>query len=367
MRIAINALASTSGGGYTYLRQLVSHLLQVDNLHNYIIFSQVTWEERAALRASHRVDFIQTSKFSLGKRLFYEQVLLPKILRQQQVDILFSPAEIASLAAFTNQVLGIQNPNPYQRVGLSWPLRQRLRFLGLRWLAFISTRAVDHIVFVSQTAREQTMKVLRQPQTPGSVVYHGVDLERFLHQKDNLVERSGILCVAAVERHKNLEVLLKAYAGLNQAIRCKHPLTVVGKVLNRPYLQELQQLMDDFDIVKDVTFMGEIAFEEVPEVYRQARVFILPSLLETFGMPLIEAMASGVPVLASDTSCLPEVCGKAALYFDPHNPSELTGRIIELLTDVELSETMRQRGWEKCLNYSWENCARQMLNIFEGL
>lgn len=368
MKIAFNALASTSGGGYTYLKQLLRHLLLINSKYNYLIFAQNRWDDEQDIFSTGRVEFISIPEISLSRRIFYEQVLLPKVIRQNKVDVLFSPAEVATLAAGIRQVLGIQNSNVYEDPGIAWPVREQARLFGLKWLARVSARVVDHIVFVSKTAQRRILKSLRCPNKQSSVVYHGIEVERFLDSKGTLNSRKkSILCVAAIERHKNLENLIKAYALLDKPIRRDHPLTIVGDISDLAYFRVLQRLARDLGVTGRVHFIGGVAFNKIHEYYHRARVFILPSLLETFGMPLIEAMAAGIPVVASDISCLPEICGEAALYFNPMSPSEMAAKITRLLEDENLYEMMRQHGIRRSLDFSWEKTAQQMLDIFESV
>ena len=112
-------------------------------------------------------------------------------------------------------------------------------------------------------------------------------------------------------------------------------------------------------------FLGSMEYEKLPHLYRNALVFVLPSRLETFGHPLVEAMASGVPIVASDLPICREICQNAALYFDVNDASELAQRIVTLIENPELRQRLREFGLERAKEFSWERTAAQMVEIFE--
>jgi len=120
-----------------------------------------------------------------------------------------------------------------------------------------------------------------------------------------------------------------------------------------------------YNIDEKVQFFGEIPFESMPEVYQGADLFVLPSFLETFGIPLIEAMASGVPVIAANSTSCPEVVGDAGILFDPTNPGELAEKITMVLRDQDLRNTMIKKGLARARTFSWEETARKTLAVFE--
>ena len=123
----------------------------------------------------------------------------------------------------------------------------------------------------------------------------------------------------------------------------------------------VQQLYLDGKVI----FTGEIPHENVPPLYQRASLFVLPSYLETFGMPLIEAMASDVPVIAANASAIPEVVGDAGLLFDPDDPDELRAKMEAVLSDPQLREELINRGLKRAKLFSWEKCAKETLAVFK--
>ena len=130
---------------------------------------------------------------------------------------------------------------------------------------------------------------------------------------------------------------------------------------------ETRQLVADLKLEKKVRFLGRVSELELITLYSLADVFAFPSFFEGFGVPPLEAMACGAPVITSNTSSLPEVVGDAALLVDPHNTGELAHAITRLIENEELQEELREKGYRQVKQYTWPNSARKMLSIYEKL
>jgi len=376
MRIAINALSARTGGGAVYLNRLICYLREVDDQVEYHVF--VTKHNRARIIASEdfedsRFHVIEVRIRNLLHRLLYEQFTLPLLLKRLNIDIVYAPAEIAPLLAPCPVVLGIQNAIAYYKTGIKWPLPEKMKFWILRQLAKLSSRKASRIIFVSNIAcRDITVKLGANP-AKTRAIHHGVELDKFrkaeLAEDPTLVHQSTgsdkyILCISGLARHKNIETLIKAYAALDETIQDQYRLVIAGNKTST-YGNELTALVQRLDPAGKVIFTGEIAHENVPSLYQRASLFVLPSYLETFGMPLIEAMASGVPVIAADATAIPEVVGDAGLLFDPNDPDELRDKMEEVLSDSQIGEELTNRGLKRAKLFSWEKCAKETLAVFK--
>jgi len=149
-------------------------------------------------------------------------------------------------------------------------------------------------------------------------------------------------------------------------------LKIAGKAIDEDYVRELQSVIRDEGLMDAVEFLGQCETEKLLELYRNCKLFVFPSTVETFGNPLVEAMACGAPIVSSNTAAMPEILGNAAVYFDPLNASEMAAQIIRLLGNETLSgnETARERLSHNALmrarRFSWAMTARQTAEVIKS-
>jgi alpha-1,3-rhamnosyl/mannosyltransferase len=173
------------------------------------------------------------------------------------------------------------------------------------------------------------------------------------------------LAVSTLEPRKNLPRLLMAYARLPEALRARHPLALVGA---KGWLNaELEQHLAPLERTGQLRRLGYVSQEDLPALYAGAHAFAYPSLYEGFGLPLLEAMASGAPALSSRCSSLPEVAGAAALLIDPEDLDALTAGLERLLDDAPWRVQARARGLEQARRFSWERCVEDTVAVYRGL
>lgn len=202
---------------------------------------------------------------------------------------------------------------------------------------------------------------------PGIIkpIHLGVSSDWFTIPKDEAPhQRPYLLYVGNVKPHKNLVRLLQAFKTL--ADKIPHDLIIVGK--KEGFItgdKTVVRAADEF--AGRVVFTGHVSEERLKRYYAFADALILPSLYEGFGLPVLEAMASGCPVIASNVASLPEVCGDAALYCDPYNPTDIASKITMLLEERGLAEGLREKGLVQARQYSWDRCAAETVEILEKI
>ncbi len=179
-----------------------------------------------------------------------------------------------------------------------------------------------------------------------------------------LAEPGYLLYVGALRRHKNWEGLLAAYALLPASLRRRHPLLLVGRA--RRAAKRLPLLLEGLGLQERVRVLEELPEDELPGLYRGASLFLFPSLLEGFGLPPLEAMACGTPVIASDRASLPEVLGDGARLVDPSVPSALAAAVEELLGDEGAASALRDRGLARAATYGPERSGAAMRALLQG-
>ncbi len=254
---------------------------------------------------------------------------------------------------------------PGFRSRILWRIKTRLAW-----------RRADRHVTVSQDARKQLSDVFGFPEESITVVSEGPDeMFRPLDNVDTAAVRQQfelppddplILYVGGISPHKNLDGLLKA---LKQVPRPWH-LVAVGDYKNDSFwgcYQELVELAKEISLVDHVTFTGYVPDEELVELFAASTMLVLPSMSEGFGLPVVEAMACGVPVAASNRNSIPEVLGDSGLLFDPTSIDDIAKSISRVLEDRELRDLFRQRGLKRAEFYTWAQGARTMVDLLESI
>ena len=215
----------------------------------------------------------------------------------------------------------------------------------------LAVKTSQHILTVSEFSKNEILgfyPFLKAEKI--SVVYNAIDHQIFKPQTSD----PFVLCVSSIDPRKNFARLIEACQGLTGA-----KLYIVGKY-NRVFSQQMQ-----LDTTSDhIQFLGRVSDEELVRLYNQAACFVFPSLYEGFGLPPLEAMACGCPVLVSDIPVEREVCGDAALYFNPLDSKNILHTITQYLNDADvIKEKMRQKGYENVTRFSWERSALALMKI----
>jgi|HubBroStandDraft_2_1064218.scaffolds.fasta_scaffold74133_2 glycosyltransferase involved in cell wall biosynthesis len=245
--------------------------------------------------------------------------------------------------------------------------------VAMRTLVPLCARTSSRVIAVSHAVAERVSRTLRIPLekldvTPLGIVpsIHGRPRSDDGAMRARLGLREGplVLCVAAKRRHKNLDGLIRAMSHVpEQEETGRRPLLVlVGPP--SPYEQELREVALEVGVAEDVAFPAGVDEADLEALYAAAGCFVLPSFQEGFPLPILEAMAHGVPVACSDVSSLPEVAGDAALLFDPYDTWEMAHQIKRLLSDGELAEQLVESGFRRCGQFSWRRTAEGTLESY---
>jgi glycosyltransferase involved in cell wall biosynthesis len=213
-------------------------------------------------------------------------------------------------------------------------------------------RRADRLIAVSENTRQDAIKVLGIASEKIETIYSGVAQEYF-DAKPALRARPYVLYVGAIEPRKNLATLLDAW----KSMRTDAELVIAGpEGWGSP--ETLARIR------AEATYLGYVPEAHLPGLIAGASAFVYPSLYEGFGFPVVQAMAAGAPVVTSNTSCLPEIAGDAALLVDPRSPSEIAGAIARLLDSESLRADLAARGRERAQLFKWETCAARTLDLF---
>jgi len=220
-------------------------------------------------------------------------------------------------------------------------------------------RRADGLIAVSENTRQDAIRLLKIPEEKITTIYSGV-AEEYFFAKAAPRKRPYVLCVGTIEPRKNLDTLLNAWKLLPKELREQFDLLFAGPMGwgNEATLARIQQ---------EAIYLGYVPEEQMPGLFAGATVFVYPSLYEGFGFPVVQAMAAGVPVLTSNTSCLPEVTGDTALCVDPRSAQEIAHALERYLESKERRESHGLRGQKRAQRYRWVICAAQSLDFFRNI
>lgn len=353
----LNALylaPGASGGPETYLRGLVPALARV--FPGLALTVATTRSGAAALREDGWGDFSRL--VSLGceegqrlRRQRAEQLALPRLARRGRADILHSLASVAPVFPGTRSVVTLHDVT-----FLHTPTFGRVTTVGMGLLMRRAARRADALITVTEATREEICRAFHLRPADLAVVYHGHEPTRAsgctgegaLRERYSLDGRRAVLCVGAKRPHKNQELLIRAAGELPEDV----DVLLVGHA--EPYEQELRSLAGALGVGERVRFIGYASDEDLEGLWRLAACAAFPTLGEGFGLPVIEALARGVPVACSDLPVLREVGGALPHYFDPRDPAGAARAIGAAMGDRRAAA----EGPAYVERFSWEACAR---------
>ncbi len=366
MNIGIEAKWYFEGppSGKRVIRGLVDAILKIDTKNHYFIFLNEKQQAESFLYSGQKN--VTVIYVWAGNNALSNIFLLPFYSRKYKIDVMLyqtfsSPFDRAKTIAYIHDVLFLSNPEYYT-------LYEKIYFLPLRFL----TRKATAIITVSEEEKRRLIKFRYSDSAAKiTVAYHGVDSTfspretyaaaniQLTKQKYNLPDRF-LLFVGRLNLRKNVDNLLKAIPLVTDKTI---PLVIVGadewKKSNHLSIIELLR------IENRIHFTGPI-YHELGIVYSLATVFCFPSYAESFGLPPLEAMASGVPIVVSNTTSLPEICGPAGSYVDPNDPQQIATAIDNLLTNPQLYSEKKKLGLERAAKFTWEEAARITIACMES-
>lgn len=376
MKICLDARGNHFGGVYTYTYSLLRQLPDIDSEFEYLVlFDQHQVDEGRLLVAG--LEYRTIPVMSPLKMVLWNNYALGELLGQEKIDLYHG------LKHF-----GLRRPRKrhcrmiWTLHSASWwffpelfSLRERLFWMSYyRWGA----RLLDHVICVSHADRRAFTEAVGVMQDKVSVTQLAAD-ERFrrvgddnelasVRQRYRLPDRY-ILFVGTIYPFKNVETVLEVFARASDKAGVPHELLLVGDVspaYGDRYKRGLEGLAERLGITNRVRWMGKV-FDDLPAIYSLADVLLFPSLFESFGLPTLEAMACGVPVVASNVPGLQEVVADAGLSREPRDVEGLTDDVASIVTDDQLSDRLSREGLERSRRFSWERCARETVQVYRNV
>ena len=378
MKIGINALFMhypTTGSGQ-YLTNLTKALAEVDNHNDYILLgpqptshaenSPLPYQVHPVAGFARRTENIE--------KVFWEQLACPAAARATKADLLHVPYFAPPLVPRTPTVVTIQDIISL-RLPAYRPTGKVQMYMNL--VARAAHRA-SMVITISQHARQDIIDVLHIPSERIRVIYQAVGEEyqpvtkqeqiKAARKQYGLGERY-IFYIGGLDQRKNVPQLVRAFAHLQAQIGDPHLQLFIS---GNPDKQKGPLFPDPRPVAADLGMSGQIIYrfveeEDKPAIYSGASLFVFPSIYEGFGLPPLEAMACGTPVVCSNRTSLPEVVGDAAISVDPNDTHALVGAIRRVLTDEALHTDLRARSLERAKQFSWRKTAQETVAVYEEI
>ena len=365
-KILINGISARVGGGVAFLLNLVPRLCLLAPEDRFILLAPEgePWLTQLPSLPNLEPRPVPLCRPSFIGRYLFEQREIPALVRREGIDLLASIADVTSLAAPCKKMLWIRNLLIHTRRDVGWPWPWMLRIRLLRRMSEKSMRLADRVVFVSEASRDEIVPYNQISPENVQVIHHGIG-ENFRNlARSPLSERPAtILSVSSIYRYKNFLPLIEAFS--RWAPRQAEPWTlrIVGRNLDAPYFKRMEAARLASPVRERILFEQEIPYRLIQDVYQSARIFVFPSILETFGHPLLEALASGLSVVAADTPTSREILGDCGRYFKADDAEALQG-VLDQARENPLvcpGDFFDQKG------FTWDHSARKTLAVMREL
>ncbi len=375
MKIAINLLflrPGKVGGSEVFTRNLISNLIELDDKNDYLLLVPKNTKNTFSFKGKS-VDYLELNIDNSGivKRVLFEQLIIPSKIKREKIDLVINPGNTGILFSSCKQIIVI-----HDLIFFVYP--EYFSFFKrnyLRFLVKLSARKADNIATISQNTKEDIVKFLGVDSDKISVIYGGVDFNLFSEvdkseAQDVVFKEYGIdnylYSPSSIYPHKNNEVLIKSFAKLKKEGKIDQKLVITG-VDPHNKKGDLEVMISDLGMRDEISYLGRVPFKHIPLLYKGAKAVVYLSKYEGFGLPVIEAMSAGVPVLASNRSSLPEVVGEGGVLVDPDNIDEITDGLHRLLTEEGLKEKCIEKGVMQAKRFSWKKTAGRMIDIYNRL
>ena len=374
MRIAISTVMdSAKSGAWQVIKNIILQLKEIDQKNEYVIFVESTYEDDFGdLPDNFEIVRSSITAAQSLRNIFWHGFILPVLLKKYQVDMLHLPWHSAALIRKTKPVvLSILDLTEYVLPGHYSKSRVLYRKLMIPY----SSRKADKIVAISQYTKKEIVCHLGIEDKKIEVVYCApheryrqideIEAKQFIYGKYEIT-KPFILYVGQIQHpNKNILRLLDAFRQAKDALEKRYQLVLCGK--RHSSADIIFNTVKDQDLTKDVIFTGYIPDKDLPYFYNAASLFVYPSLFEGFGIPVIEAMACGAPVVTSNVSALTEVAGDAAVLVDPLSVPSIASGIKSVLSDPIKRGELKKKALEQAKHFSWRKSAEQMVQVYRSV
>jgi glycosyltransferase involved in cell wall biosynthesis len=371
MRVGIDATAvpmQRTGAG-NYIVNLVRTVGQVDTVNEYVVFGQSPHEaDLSPNEGFPNVRFMRQDFPGRAARLMWEQAGLPRQVRALRLDVLHSPHYTMPLRHSARSVVTFCD----MTFVLHPDLHEWVKRIFFPTMMRLSARRADRLIAISDSTRDDLVRMWGVEGSRVTAIPLAADAEFRPRSREEIAEACGryglrpdgyILYVGMLEPRKNVDRLVEAFATVANQLS-DVDLVIAGR---RGWMyDEIFSRVETLGLRDRVRFTGYVPNQDLPALYGGARLFAYPSRYEGFGLPVLEAMSCGAPVVTTNVSAMPEVAGDAAILVAPDDVAGLAAGLLRVLGDHALRDDLRCRGLARAKTFSWERCARETIAVYEA-
>lgn len=368
LHIGINMINSntTLRGTDRYITEILSHLARIDNTNQYFVF-YAHWQTFVNPLNAANFTFVPLSPpKGIFPRGIWQALVFPRIVKEYALDVLH----------YTNPVPIMQHACPvavtiHDLAEFIFPEKYgKLKSYGKRFSVFLSVKNAACIIAVSESTKKTLVDLLHCNPDSIEITREGVGIPagdkdcEYINAKYRL-PANYILYVGVIEKTKRIELMIKAFSLMDDSLKNTHAIVIAGNKGNA--YGDVMATIKECNLDERVHFLGYVPDDDLRCIYKHAKIFVFPSLIEGFGLPLLEAMGNGVPVIASRIPVIEEIVGDAAILVNAHDIESLSAAMKNVLIDADLQEEFTRKGLERVTMFSWDITAERTLAIYKKM
>lgn len=353
------------GGVKHYTKMLLPRLFSLGGEHQYTLI----YQNPKLLGTYAEYPNVEEIVTRMPTTLLWDQIAVPWVTRRRKLDVIFNPKFTIPFAASAKKIF-VLHGSEWFVIPEVFPWYDQLYCAVM---VPLYCRYADAFVSVAEAVKVDAVKYVKADPRKIFTVHNAIDPRQFHFNEDaerlNAVKAKYklpdkyIVWVGQIVSRKNVRRLLQAFAMI--AHDFPHKLVIAGEQRLGAKDKEELAIIEELGLADRIQFLGWVWHDDLPAIYQLAELFSFPSLYEGFGIPLVEAMACGCPIVTANTCAPPEVCDGAALLVDPYDVTAIAAAMRKVLSDDTLRAQMIARGLERAKAFTWERCARQVLDVFD--